>query len=100
MFLMARDPVIRRLSYQLLSAGTSVGSNAEEALGAQSRADFVARCAVVRKEARETRFWLRLIATLDPAAAQRIGPLAIEAGELVAIYNASIRTARSRASGR
>jgi len=96
-FLMTQGPVIRRLSYQLLDAGTSVGSNAEEATGAQTRADFVSKCAVVRKEARESRFWLRLIVALDRRLAERVGPLAVEAGELVAIFDASIKTAKSNA---
>ena len=88
--------VIRRLSYQLLDAGTSVGANTEEAVGAQSHADFIAKCAVVRKESREARFWLRLLAALDPQLANAVGKHATEAGELVAIFNAMIRTARSK----
>jgi len=94
--LMARGPVTRRLSYQLLDAATSVGANTEEAVGAQSHADFIAKCAVVRKESRESRFWLRLLAALDPLLANQIGPHATEAGELVAIFNAMIKTARSK----
>ena len=99
-FLITRGPILRRLAYQLLDAGTSVGSNAEEATGAQSRADFVAKCAVVRKEARESRFWLRLFAAVDPQVVDRTGPLATEATQLVAIFNASIKTARSHAKRR
>jgi four helix bundle protein len=94
-FLMARGPIVRRAAYQLLDAGMSVGSNTEEALGAQSHADFAARCGIVRKEARESRFWLRLVAAYDPAVATHVGPHATEAGELVAIFSAMIRTARS-----
>lgn len=99
-FLMARGPIVRRAAYQLLDAGMSVGSNAEEAVGAQSHADFASKCAVVRKEARESRFWLRLIAAYDSTLSTRLGPHATEAGELVAIFNAMVKTARSKAKKR
>ena len=46
---------------QLLKSGTSIGANVEEALGAQSTADFVAKMAIAYKEARESRYWIRLL---------------------------------------
>ncbi|MBV9242395.1 MAG: four helix bundle protein [Acidobacteria bacterium] len=49
------------LSTQLLRSGTSVGANAEEAVGAQSRADFISKLSIAYKEARETNYWLRLL---------------------------------------
>ena len=42
-FLHTRGPIGRRLSYQILDAGTSVGSNVEEADGASSHKDFIAK---------------------------------------------------------
>jgi four helix bundle protein len=49
------------LSKQLLRSGTSIGANVEEALAAQSRNDFLSKMAIASKEARETRYWLRLL---------------------------------------
>ena len=49
------------LSKQLLRSGTSIGANVEEATAAQSRKDFIAKMAIASKEARETRYWLRLL---------------------------------------
>ncbi|HCF29066.1 MAG TPA: four helix bundle protein [Cyanobacteria bacterium UBA11049] len=49
------------LSRQLLRSGTSIGANVEEASAAQSRNDFVAKMSIASKEARETRYWLRLL---------------------------------------
>lgn len=49
------------LSQQLLPSGTSIGANIEEATAAQSRNDFVAKMSIASKEARETRYWLRLL---------------------------------------
>jgi four helix bundle protein len=49
------------ISSQLLRSGTSVGANVEEAIGAQSRRDFMAKLSISYKEARETHYWLRLV---------------------------------------
>ena len=48
------------LSKQLLKSGTSIGANVEEALAGISKKDFIAKIAISSKEARETRYWLRL----------------------------------------
>jgi four helix bundle protein len=49
------------LSKQLLRSGTSIGANAAEASAGQSRKDFSSKMAIALKEARETKFWLRLL---------------------------------------
>ncbi len=48
------------LSKQLLRAGTSIGANVEESTAAQSKNDFISKISIASKEARETRYWLRL----------------------------------------
>lgn len=53
------------LSKQVLRCGTSIGANVEEAIGGQSRADFVAKLSIAYKEARETAYWLRLLKDTD-----------------------------------
>ena len=50
------------MSKQLLRSGTSIGANIEEATAAISRKDFVFKMSISSKEARETKYWLRLIA--------------------------------------
>ena len=47
------------LSKQMLRSGTSIGANVEEAIGGQSRADFVSKFSIAYKEVRETGYWLR-----------------------------------------
>lgn len=49
------------LSKQLLRAGTSIGANVEEASAAYTKKEFAAKMSIASKEARETRYWLRLI---------------------------------------
>ena len=79
------------LGKQLLRAGTSVGANMEEAQGGQSRADFVSKCAIARKEARETHYWLRLIAAAQIVPQERIDNLLDECNQLVAILTSIIK---------
>ncbi|HEY1022315.1 MAG TPA: four helix bundle protein [Flavisolibacter sp.] len=49
------------LSKQLLRSGTSIGANVEEALAGQTKKDFIAKMSIASKEAREIRYWLRLL---------------------------------------
>ncbi len=49
------------ISKQLLRSGTSIGANVEEAIAAQSRKDFISKMNIASKEAREARYWLRLL---------------------------------------
>ena len=49
------------ISKQLLRSGTSIGANIEEGVAGQSKKDFVHKMAIALKEARETRYWLKLL---------------------------------------
>jgi len=49
------------LSKQILRSGTSIDANIQEAQAAQSRADFLSKMSIASKEARETKYWLRLL---------------------------------------
>lgn len=53
------------LSRQLLRAGTSIGANVAEAQQAQSKADFVSKCAIALKEATESKYWIELLHATD-----------------------------------
>lgn len=49
------------LSKQVLRSGTSIGANIEETVGASSKKDFLAKISIAYREARETKYWLRLL---------------------------------------
>jgi len=49
------------ISKQILKSGTSIGANVEEAIAAQSKKDFISKINISLKEARETRYWLKLL---------------------------------------
>jgi four helix bundle protein len=56
-----KQKIERELLLQLLRSGTSIGANTEEAIGGQSKSDFVHKLSIAYKEARETSYWLRLL---------------------------------------
>src|SRR3989338_1040298 len=58
------------ISKQLLRSATSIGANVEEAIAGQSKKDFLHKMAIASKEARETRYWLKL---LDESQILKIG---------------------------
>lgn len=58
--LLRKNKVERDLCLQLLRSGTSVGANVEEAMGGSSRKDFIHKLEISYREARETKYWVRL----------------------------------------
>jgi four helix bundle protein len=90
-----RGFILRRLAGQLVDAAGSVGADLEESVGGQTKPDFVTKQFIALKEARETRYWLRLIAKSEPALRARAAPLIQQASEFVAILTTSVKTARS-----
>lgn len=49
------------ISKQIIRSGTSIGANVEEAIAAQSKKDFINKLSIASKEARETKYWLKLL---------------------------------------
>jgi four helix bundle protein len=86
----------RHVGTQLLRCRTSAGANYEEGRHAESRADFVHKVGVARKEASESSYWLRLIHRAKLVKPSRLSDLLQEANELTAILTASAKTARAR----
>jgi four helix bundle protein len=74
---------------QLIRASGSVAANWIETNEALSKKDFLLRAKICRKEAKESRLFLRLIET-GPAAASMRDDLATEARELMLIFSAII----------
>jgi len=76
----------RPLITQLIKAGTSVGANYREACEAESAKDFVHKIKISKKEARESRYWLELPLSTNPAFEKEIARLRKESGEFVKIF--------------
>jgi four helix bundle protein len=92
----ASPGVPRTLAGQLLRSGTSVGANVEEAQASQSEADFISKYSIACKEARETHYWLRLLAATEILPERRMRDLQTECSELIAILTTIIKTMRSK----
>ena len=86
------------LSKQLLRSGTSIGANIEEAIGGQSEKDFFAKISISYKEARETRYWIRLLTDSGYISKTKSVSLLEGCEELLKIIGAIQRTIRSRNS--
>ena len=82
-----QNPVNNRLIEQLVGAGTSVGANYCEADDGVSRKDFKHKIGTSRKEARETKFFLRMVATAEPNLKSEARVLWQEAKELHLIFS-------------
>ena len=80
------------LSKQLLRAGTSIGANVNEAIEAQSKADFIHKLSIALKEARETEYWIKLLIGSDYLNSS--SGLNNEICEIIKILTTIIKTAK------
>jgi four helix bundle protein len=78
---------------QLSRSATAVAANYAEACEAESRHDFIHKMKICLKELRECDVWIRTVNGLAPS--RELSALAAECNELIAIFVASVRTAKS-----
>jgi four helix bundle protein len=83
--------VTEPLISQLVRAGTSVGANYCEADDAGSKKEFRYRVSICKRESRETKHWLRMVAAAVPELKADARPLWQEAKELNLIFSAVYR---------
>ena len=83
------------LSKQILRSGTSIGANIEEATAAISKRDFTAKMSISSKEARETRYWLRLIEKSDLVTIDVKNQLN-DVEQIINILTAIVKTSQSK----
>jgi four helix bundle protein len=82
-----KDPINSPLISQIVRAASSVGANYMEADGAESRRDFQHKISICKKEAKETKHWLRMIARANPNRQAECQALSKEAHELTLIFS-------------
>jgi four helix bundle protein len=91
-----KSVVGRHVGRQLLRCGTSAGANYAEGQGAESRADFIHKLAIVLKELKESVFWISVAhraRLIDPRC---LDPLLDEANQLIRMVAKSIITAKGK----
>lgn len=82
-----QDSINGPLINQIVRAATSIGANYMEADGAESKKDFRHRISICKKEAKETKHWLRMIAKANPSRRDECQKLLKEAQELSLIFS-------------
>ena len=83
---------------QLIRSGTSIGANYMEANGATSKKDFTHKIHLCKKEAQETKHWLRMLTKCCPKKEEEIKKLWVEAQELTMIFQ-KITTSLKKKNG-
>jgi four helix bundle protein len=82
------NDVTRPLVSQLVRAAASIGANYVEADDSDSKKDFRFKIGLCRREAKETKHWLRMIVAAEPTLNEAARPLWQEAKELNLIFGA------------
>lgn len=81
-----RDDVNRNIIIQLTKATTSIGANYCEANASSSKRDFRNKIYICKKEANETKYWLRILAKHHPELKEKVRNFWQEAHELHLIF--------------
>ena len=81
---------------QITRSATSVGANDQEADGTDSRKDFISKYVIVRKEAKETNYWLRVIGDTNLSFKPRMKDLMQENKEIVKIVSTIIAKTKTK----
>jgi four helix bundle protein len=95
-FLEQKPGTSRTLANQLLRSGASVGANVEEGQAAQSEADFLTKYSIACKEARETHYWLRLLAVTKIVPENRLVDLLEESNQIITILTSIIKKLKEK----
>ena len=93
-----KNEVARVLGRQVLRSGTSVGANYREANRARSKAEFISKIGDYLKESDETGYWLELLTESETAMPSRVGALADECNQLLAIFTTISKRAKANAA--
>ena len=83
------------LSKQLMSSGTSIGANVEEAIGGQSRKDFISKLSIAYKESRESHYWIRLLTDLGFIETNKADVLKTDCEELKKLLASIIKSSKN-----
>lgn len=85
-----QNPITIPLINQFVKSSTSIGANYCEADGAESKKDFKHKIGICKKESKETKYWLRMIATTVPELVEESRILWKEAQEFTLIFSSII----------
>ncbi|MEK7080214.1 MAG: four helix bundle protein [Patescibacteria group bacterium] len=90
------NPITMPLISQLIRSATSVGANYCEADCAETKKDFEHKLGICKKESKESRHWIRMIARANPELSDEARSYWKEANELNLIFSAIVRKSREK----
>ena len=82
---------------QIIRSVTSIGANIEEALASNTRKEFIHSMNIAKKEARETLYWLKLLAAINPQKNIDFFSLMKENQEIITVLTSIVKTSTERA---
>lgn len=88
------SPINSRIVDQIVGSSSSVGANYSEANEAESKQDFIHKIGISKKEAKETKYWLRIIKVSNPEISEQLIALEKECQELIFIFSSIVKTSR------
>lgn len=89
-----RNSINKRMVEQCMGSAGSVGANYCEANEAESKRDFQHKISISKKETKETKHWIRLLAKANPEFKKEFRIIWQEAQELLLIFSSIIRSSK------
>ena len=91
---LVREKKEYNLSVQILKSGTSIGANAEEAVGGFSKKEFIAKLQISYKEAKETHYWIRLLRDTEFLTEKEAESLLTDCSELIKLLVSILKSSK------
>ncbi|UAY50964.1 four helix bundle protein [Ferruginibacter albus] len=91
-----KNKIERELILQLLRSGTSIGANIEESIGGSSKRDFIHKLEIAYREARETKYWLRLLRDSDLLETKLADSFIKDGEEILKILTAILKSSKAK----
>ena len=94
--LLKERKVERDIALQLLRSGTSIGANVEEAIGGSSKKDFIYKLEIAYREARETKYWLKLFKESNLLEGKLAVSFISDCEELIKILTTILKSSKNK----
>jgi four helix bundle protein len=91
-----KNKVERDLALQVLRSGTSLGANTEEAIGGSSKKNFIHKPEIAYREARETKYWIRLFKESNLLENKLADSFLADCDELVKILTSILNSSKNK----
>jgi four helix bundle protein len=88
------NSVNKKIIEQIVGSGGSIGANYAEANESESKKDFIHKIGISKKEIKETKLWIRLLARSNPEISEELRAMWSEAQELLLIFSKIVRSSK------